>query len=357
MGSSGVLSYCGTKWYKLIISRRYDESGLWGWTLVRLRPDSDMPVAEYLVLDEAIPAFPATTVYPMMLRGAGPDSEVALSSGTIVKLYSYTLEARADTSLDGIRRAINANLVSTILPFRLRTYREAPRIERSGARGRGVDVRPLNGLEFQLRRPESQARTATADPSVQTKEHIATIRQPGLGHIEIEVIRQDPRVPNWLGSDRVFHCVNGQVQFKQNRAFLSRQCGLAGLKDRIVVIVDASRLTTSAHNIVWKGDRERVLETSLGQRYLSEVRQAIRESDFLKELQQLLAAEEIAAASSRAESDLLQSVIDADPNIAQLLPDGDLVRRRGRRSPSAFEGKHVAIVCRAAQSLSTREWS
>ena len=339
MGSSGVLSYCGTQWYKLIVSRRYDESGQWGWTLVRQRPSGDTPVAEYLVLDQAIPTFSAAAIQPMMLRGAGPDPEVTLSFGTIVKLYSYTLEARADTSFDGIRRAINANLVSTILPFRLRAYFGAPRTERAGPRGRGVDVRPLNGLEFQLRRHERQSRgSANGGPAVQAKEHISTIRQPDLGHIEIEVIRQDPKVPSWLGSDRVLHCVNGQVQFKQNRAFLSRQCGLPGLKDRIVVIVDASRLTTSAHNSVWKGDRERVLETTVGQRYLSEVREAIRESDFLKELQQILAAEEIAAASSRPESDLLQSVIDADPNIAQLLPDGTLVRRKGKRSPTEFMG-------------------
>ena len=339
MGSSGVLSYCGTQWYKRIVSRRYDES--WSVGL-----DIGPPVTERRYISCGIPCAGPSNTY--ILRSGDtiddapwcrPDPEVTLSFGTIVKLYSYTLYARADTSFDGIRRAINANLVSTILPFRLRAYFGAPRTERAGPRGRGVGVRPLNGLEFQLRRRERQSRgSANGGPAVQAKEHISTSRQPDLEHIEIEVIRQDPKVPSWLGSDRVLHCVNGQVQFKQNRAFLSRQCGLPGLKDRIVVIVDASRLTTSAHNSVWKGDRERVLETTVGQRYLSEVREAIRESDFLKELQQILAAEEIAAASSRAESDLLQSVIDADPNIAQLLPDGTLVRRKGKRSPTAFMG-------------------
>ena len=38
MGSSGVLTYCGRHWYKLIISRRYNATGEWGWTLVRRRP-------------------------------------------------------------------------------------------------------------------------------------------------------------------------------------------------------------------------------------------------------------------------------------------------------------------------------
>jgi hypothetical protein len=43
MGSSGVLAYCGTKWFKLIVSRRYDAAGPWGWTLIRRRPGKACP--------------------------------------------------------------------------------------------------------------------------------------------------------------------------------------------------------------------------------------------------------------------------------------------------------------------------
>jgi hypothetical protein len=50
MGSSGVLGYCGLKWFKLIVSRRYDRSGPWGFTLMRKRPGGGIPVAEYLIL-------------------------------------------------------------------------------------------------------------------------------------------------------------------------------------------------------------------------------------------------------------------------------------------------------------------
>ena len=52
MGSSGVLNYCGRRWYKLIVSRRFDESGPWGWTLVRRRPSSGKPVAEFFSINE-----------------------------------------------------------------------------------------------------------------------------------------------------------------------------------------------------------------------------------------------------------------------------------------------------------------
>ena len=57
MGSSGVLTYCGRRWYKLIISRRYDESGNWGWTLVRLRPGVGTPIAEYFKQSNGISTF------------------------------------------------------------------------------------------------------------------------------------------------------------------------------------------------------------------------------------------------------------------------------------------------------------
>ena len=47
MGSSGVLSYCGERWFKLIVSRKWDGKTPWAWTILRRRPGDGMPVAEY----------------------------------------------------------------------------------------------------------------------------------------------------------------------------------------------------------------------------------------------------------------------------------------------------------------------
>ena len=51
MGSSGVLQYSGKRWFKLIVSRRYNAESDWAWTLLRKRPaDADsVPVAEYFI--------------------------------------------------------------------------------------------------------------------------------------------------------------------------------------------------------------------------------------------------------------------------------------------------------------------
>ena len=38
MGSAGVLSFCGRRWYKLVVSRRFNGLAPWGWSLIRRKP-------------------------------------------------------------------------------------------------------------------------------------------------------------------------------------------------------------------------------------------------------------------------------------------------------------------------------
>ena len=331
MGSSGVLTYCGRRWYKLIISRRYDERGEWGWTLVRRRPVDGMPVAEYFKPGQ-IPSFRASLVYPMNLNGGELDEKVRLSTGTVVKLYDYNLESAA--SFRYIREALNENLVSTVLPFRLMDYRYPPDPRRGGRRAQGVDERPLNGMEFLLLRrdgDEDVGVDGAYEPG--SEQFIGDVEHPDLGHISVRAIVLGRELPGWLkpprNTSRVVHSVNGQVQFKQNRAYLSQSCRLPGLKDRIVVIVDASDLSEAAHNDVWKGDRENIRRTSVGQLYLEEVTSLIRGSEYLKDLQQRFAREETERIAEESQVELFQDLVDSDPSIAQLLPGGSLVSLPG----------------------------
>ena len=330
MGASGVLSYCGRCWYKLIISRRYDESGDWGWTLVRRRPGGGKPVAEYFNPVGGIPSFSASVVHPMNLKSGVRDDKVHLTTGTIVKLYDYQMESA--TSFRNIRESLNENLVSTILPFRLMDYRVTP--QRTGRRAQGVDERPVNGMEFLLLRRDGDD---TADSEQEERaygprhqEHIGDVDHPDLGHISVRAIVLEKKLPGWLKMPRrVFHAVNGQVQFKENRAYLSQRCKLPGLKDRVVIIVDASDLSEAAHNDVWKSDRENVRATGFGQLYQDEVTKLIANSEYLKELQRRIAREETETLVQEGQVKVFQDLVDTDPSIAQLLPGGSLVKLPG----------------------------
>ena len=321
MGSSGVLNYCGRQWYKLIVSRRFDKKSSWGWTLIRRRPTSGKPVAEYFKLRK-IPAFRSSKVNPMKLSKGKVDEKVALSTGTVVKLYNYQMESVA--SFRNIRESLNENLISTVLPFRLMDYRVTP--GRTGRRAQGVDERTVSGMEFLLlRRDRRESEEDDGDNIYEpgTKEHIGNIAHPELGQISIQAIipvrqKNGKHLPTWLGrnTDRIFHTVNGQVQFKEKRGHLSQGCGFPALKDRVVIVVDSSELSESGHNDVWKGDRENIRATEVGQLYKEKVDEVIKDSPYLKEFQGRVVKEETNPLTEQGSIELFQGLVDSDPSIA-----------------------------------------
>lgn len=351
MGSSGVLTYCGRQWYKLIVSRRHDGNGEWGWTLVRRRPGDGTPIAEYFKLDSRVPFFSASVIHPLNLNNGERDDKVHIKTGTIVKLYDYQMESA--TSFRNIRESLNENLVSTVLPSRLMDYRQRRDPRRGVRRAQGVDERPVNGMEFLLLRRDGDEETDIDDEDAVfqpgREQHIGDIEHPELGKISVRAIVLGRVLPGWLkaprNTSRVFHVVNGQVQFKQNRAYLAQNCKLPGLKDRIVLILDATDLSEAAHNDVWKGDRENVRATSVGQLYRDEVTKLITDSQYLKELQQRIAREETESLTQEGQVSLFQNLIDNDPSIAQLLPGGSLVALpryvgAGGKQEEDYKGKY-----------------
>lgn len=343
MGSAGVLSFCGRRWYKLVISRRFDGSAPWGWSLVRRRPAEGPPVAEYLKLDERIPRFERRDLQPFVLRDKQPDDKVQISSGTIVKLYSYVLGQAANFRT--IREALNENLISTVLPFRLMDYRARPDRKRGGRRALGVDERTVSGMDFQLRRLDDEEDDAGSAELAGDPLHIAEIQDPELGTVRVHAVPLPRKLPGWLATSRnrmrVYHAVNGQVQYKRGRDYVSGPCRLPGLKDRVIVLVDASDLTESAHNDIWKGDRETIRQTEVGKHYESQITQAVRNSTSLRQLENRIRNEETEQLAKQAQVDLFQSVVSNDPHIAQLLPGGAVVRLPGqRRTGSSGAGEY-----------------
>ena len=346
MGSAGVLSFCGRRWYKLVVSRRFDGSSPWGWSLIRRRPEDGPPVAEYLKLDGQIPRFERPDLHPLVRRDGRPDDKVQRSTGTIVKLYSYFLGRAANFRT--IREALNENLISTVLPFRLMDYRARPDRKRGGRRAQGVDERTVSGMDFQLRRLDDEEEDVGGDELAGDPLHIAEIRDPELGTIHVEAIPLPRTSPGWLQARRnrmrVYHAVNGQVQYKRGRDYLAGSCRLPGLKDRVVILVDASDLTESAHNDVWKGDRETIRQTEIGKHYEMQITEAIRGSTSLKRLEDRIRNEETEQLAEEAQVELFRSVISSDPHIAQLLPGGAVVRLPGKRQTgggaAAYQGRY-----------------
>ncbi|MXX80775.1 MAG: hypothetical protein F4Y69_07050 [Chloroflexi bacterium] len=278
-----------------------------------------------------IPTLSVAVVHPFTLRDGSEDAKVVRDSGTVVKLFSYELGGAAD--FRSVREALNENLISTILPFRLMDYRVTPTTGRGSRRMAGIDERTVNGMDFLLRRLDEEADDEQDELGGEPIQ-IADISDPELGTIRVQAVPLPRKLPGWLNPSRnrmrVYHSVNGQVQHKQMRGFLS-DCRLPGLKDRIVILVDASDMRESAHNDIWKGDRETIRQTSVGNMYLETIREAIRSSESLRRYQERVAAEETEQAAEQTQTELFESIVRTDPNIAQLLPGGVVVRLRGGR--------------------------
>jgi hypothetical protein len=339
MGSSGVLGYCGDRWFKLIVSRRYDSKSGWGWTLMRRRPSDGMPVAEFFVLpDGTIPSFTADCLYPFQTGDKKVFDRIQLPTGTIIKLFDYQVGSKFQ-GFRGAREALNENLVETILPFRIFDFRWTPDAKRGGDRALGIDARPFYGMEFLLLKSHAEQEQSPADDDDDDEAEgetepagiemltVGTVSDPELGEIIISAIPLKRNVPGWLKpqstNNRVFHTVNGQVQFKQTRGYLSQACGFPALKDRTVIVVDASNLSFPAHNDVWKGDREHIRKTNKGERYQAAVTQAIRQSEALKDLQHKIAREELDRATKSERNDLFQKLLDSDRTLVGLLNNRD----------------------------------
>jgi hypothetical protein len=354
MGSSGVLGYCGLRWFKLVVSRRYDGKAPWGFTLMRKRPGGGMPVAEYFVLpDGKIPAFEEDALYPFVKGDGKRYDGVHLKTGTVIKLYDYQIGSRFSGGFRGSREALNENLVETILPFRILDFRQTPDPKRGGDRAEGIDPRGFCGMEFLLLRShrENESDTDEDEAAGDRSIAVASITTEELGTISISAIRLKRRLPGWLekSNNRVFHAVNGQVQFKQTRGYLSQSCGLPALKDRVVVVVDSSGLSFEAHNEIWKGDREHVRDTIVGERYKEAVTAAIKESKALQDLQAEVAREELQQATKTQRNDLFQKLVDADRNLAALLTSRDPVvtlpsagagEKGGEAGEGTFDGEY-----------------
>ena len=323
MGSSGVLMYCKNM-YKLIISRCYDKTGEWGWTLIRENASKGEPFAEYYCPNKEIETAENKSITPFRLATGKIFDKFLMETGTIIKLYEYNTGKR-HSGFRGAREAFNENLVETILPFRMLDFRQKPETSRGELRSMGIDARPLYGLEYLLLRQHEEDKKEDDEPIAaedgeRGKINVGTIQDNRLGKIVITAVKLKEPIKNRADSiqGRVFHHVNGQVQYKRQRGFLT-QCGFPVLKDRAVIFVDASMLTRYAHQKIWKGDREEIMATDEGDWYKEEVKSAIMKSKELKKLNYQIAEEEIASAAKDSSRELVEELVRIDKNFSLLL--------------------------------------
>ena len=115
MGGSGAIVFCGKKRYQLIASKRFDNTGEFGFTLVREHPkrDSDRSKEtwyEFLTINDKIPSF-ETGELDIGLEGR------KFKTGTIIKMYSYQFPKGYSAFSQYLNQSVNEYLFNPALPI------------------------------------------------------------------------------------------------------------------------------------------------------------------------------------------------------------------------------------------------
>ena len=257
MGGAGAIPFCGKKRYQLIGSRRWDESGDFGFTLVRRHPLNDQEKKtkratwyEYFCLESRIPSFPIKSL-DLGLRNR------SFTTGTVIKLYSYDLPSgtRSVISRD-LNQSINEYLFSPALPiYTIDTLERYPD-------DRNVQ-RDLYGLKHRLEMDDSKYVAEFFSEELMTKKM-------GLAKVVVYVFK--PRVDDKTPKDtretirRVFFknnmsvmfSVNGQVHGHYTSEFITRSLKYHILKDYLLIHVDCTSMEVDFRNELFMASRDRL---------------------------------------------------------------------------------------------------
>lgn len=258
MGGAGAIVYCGEKRYQLIASKRYDNSGNFGFTLVRMHPltkeeeeTKKNTYYEYFCPDGKIPEFPIDELDLNLFRRK-------FITGTIIKLYSYDLPvgSRSVISRD-LNQSINEYLHNPALPIfiidRKERYPNDTGLERImyGLSNRLIDQKDKYidrqfSLEITGNREVGKIRATVTVFKVKNEEK------------SVKEFKDTIQNEFFKNNMSVAFSLNGQVHGAYSSEFITRTLKYKLLKDYLLIHVDCTDMTLHYRNNLFMASRDRL---------------------------------------------------------------------------------------------------
>ena len=259
MGGSGAIVFCGKKSYQLIGSKRFDNSGLFGFTLVREHPlskDEEQTKKstwyEYLKIESKIPAFQITEM-DLGLHNR------KFKTGTVIKLYSYDLPSgsRSVISRD-LNQSINEYLFNPALPIltvdKKKRYPDDNNLERD-----------LYGLKRRLEQDDSkyieQNDSFSEEPTndlfgkAKVTCHVFKTR---IDNRSVKETKETIRREFFKNNMSVLFSLNGQVHGYYTSEFISRSLKFNLLKNHLLIHVDCTEMNYNFRKELFMASRDRL---------------------------------------------------------------------------------------------------
>jgi hypothetical protein len=342
MGGTGVLNFCGTEGFQLVISKRNPavvaamgesdpSSDEWGFTLVRRqRPTSDVVGVKNSMFTYLAPLgadqrpnqgdilrFKAETLPLMPEKNQAYAREI--KHGSVLKLYNYDMKGFRGMMLrsDGLLYRLEPLLPDIALPIRLHECRDG-----YGGHSGSFDT-PLSGLSVRLEKGRGEnvedGFPDTVPFVVRGQKMVAKIYAFKAGKADLYRTNQG-----------VLLTVNGQTHGHLPKSIFGRKnVKLGRLADSLLVSVDCSDLSVSAKEDLFMTSRDRLRDGELGKAVNAEIEDILRHHEALKELANKRRNEEVAnrLKDSKPLENVLQEVIKMSPALARLFQRGNRLSR------------------------------
>lgn len=258
MGGAGALVYCGEKRYQLVASKRYDGTGNFGFSLLRIHPltkeeeeTKKNTYYEYFCPGGKIPEFPIDELDLNLFKRK-------FRTGTIIKLYSYDLPpgSRSVISRD-LNQSINEYLHDPAMPIyiidRKERYPKDMGLERIMF---GLSNRLLDQKEKYVDRQFSLEITGNKEVGkIRATVTVFKVKNEEKTVKEFKETIQNEFCKNNMS---VAFSLNGQVHGFYTSEFISRALKYKLLKDYLLIHVDCTNMTLHYRNNLFMASRDRL---------------------------------------------------------------------------------------------------
>lgn len=260
MGGSGAIVFCGKKRFQLVGSKRYDNTGKFGFTLIREHPLSEDEQQikkntwyEYLAIDGKIPAFDIKEL-DLGLHNR------KFTTGSIIKLYTYDLPSNARSVITrDLHLSLNEFLFEPALPVLLvdtkERYPKDNQLEK-----------PLYGLKRRLEQDDKNYVAESFSEIYQNKLfgkmrvdcYVFNAKVDGKSAKETRDYIQNEFFKNNMA---VLFSMNGQVHGHYTGEFITRALKLNLLKNHLLIHVECTQTEYKFRKELFMASRDRLKDS------------------------------------------------------------------------------------------------
>lgn len=252
MGGTGAIVFCGKKRYQLIASKRFDDTGKFGFTLIREKPqpDDDADTGseyQFLKVGGEIPAFAIDELSLGLHRRM-------FRTGTVIKLYSYQVLGNRHFIRD-LMPSVNQHLFEPALPY---TIVENPQ---RYTRTRDDYAHVNFGLRQKLAKSDyvetsfSQAIEDKRFGKLKIFVYVFKAKLEGKSVAETKKSIHDNFFKDGM---QIVFTVGGQVHGHWTAEFITRTLKFALLRDYLLIHVDCTGMKSSFRREIFMGSRDRL---------------------------------------------------------------------------------------------------